>query len=68
MKNRTTTEELAGALSACLDQIHQMKGMFNDEDGAIQRAIASGEEVLAKYRTEQAGLRVQQGKTAGMRM
>lgn len=40
---------LAGALEACMEQISQMKGMFDDEDGAIQRAINSGEAALQMH-------------------
>jgi hypothetical protein len=33
-------------LSTLLHQIYQMKGMFSDEDGAIQTAIDEAEEML----------------------
>ena len=32
-----------GALNMCLDQIHQMRGMFDDFDGTIQDAIDAAE-------------------------
>lgn len=38
--------ELEGAVSALLTQVYQMRGMFDDEDGAIQGAVAEGEEAL----------------------
>ena len=36
--------DAVGALSAQADQIGQMRGMFGDEDGAIQTAVDAGEE------------------------
>lgn len=41
--------ELAGALANCIEQIHQMKGMFDDEDGTIQEALDAAEEALNRY-------------------
>lgn len=32
-------QTLAGALDTCVTQIEQMKGMFDDSDGAIQQAL-----------------------------
>lgn len=37
---------LAGALQACVLQIEQMKGMFDDSDGTIQDALDAAEESL----------------------
>ncbi|MCO5144556.1 MAG: hypothetical protein M9895_00105 [Aquamicrobium sp.] len=39
-----------GALSACMDQIHQMRGMFDDADGTIQDALDAAEDAQAKAR------------------
>jgi len=39
-----------GALSACADQIHQMRGMFDDTDSAIQDAVDAAEEAQEKAR------------------
>lgn len=43
--------DLAGALDSCLTQIYQMKGLFDDSDGAIQNAIDDAELVLQAHRT-----------------
>lgn len=40
---------LAGALDACVTQIEQMKGMFDDSDGAIQRALDDAETAGTEY-------------------
>lgn len=42
---------LAGALAGAVDQIGQMKGMFDDKDGAIQTALDDADEALARYST-----------------
>ena len=34
------------ALGQLLDQVYQMQGMFDDEDGAIERAVKDAEEAL----------------------
>lgn len=39
-----------GALSMCADQIHQMRGMFDDADGTIQDALDAAEDAEAKAR------------------
>jgi hypothetical protein len=39
-----------GALSASMDQIHQMRGMFDDADGTIQDALDAAEDAQAKAR------------------
>ena len=39
-----------GALSMCADQIHQMRGMFDDADGAIQDALDAAEDAEKKAR------------------
>ena len=39
-----------GALSACMDQIHQMRGMFDDADGTIQDALDAAEDAEKKAR------------------
>lgn len=48
---RDDAEDLAGALDSCLTQIYQMKGMFGDEDRAIQNAIDDAELALQYHRT-----------------
>lgn len=32
-----------------MEQIHQMKGMFSDDDGRIQEALDDAEEMIAEY-------------------
>ena len=39
-----------GALSMCADQIHQMRGMFDDADGTIQDALDAAEDAEKKAR------------------
>jgi hypothetical protein len=53
LRNHTVTPEISevvsglrGAISACLTQIEQMKGLFDDEDGAIARAVDEAEHEL----------------------
>lgn len=46
--------ELAAALNGLLDQVYQMQGMFDDSDGAIQRAVDDAEAALVRYRLGQA--------------
>jgi uncharacterized protein YukE len=41
--------DMAGALQACVDQIQQMKGMFDDSDGTIGAALQAAEEALDSY-------------------
>ncbi len=48
-------QALAGHLSNCMEQIGQMKGMFDDGDGSIQQAIDDADETLACYNAAQAG-------------
>ena len=38
--------ELAAALSGLLEQVYQMQGLFDDEDGAIAVAVADAEFAL----------------------
>lgn len=45
-KLRADLDSARGALSACLEQIYQMRGMFPDDDGAIAAAVAAGEAAL----------------------
>lgn len=40
--------ELAAALVECIEQIEQMRGMFDDQDGAIQACLARAEAALDK--------------------
>lgn len=40
-------QALRAALGQLLDQVHQMQGLFDDEDGAIARAVADAEEALS---------------------
>lgn len=51
---RDDVNDLAGALDSCLNQIHQMKGMFDDDDGAIQDAIDDAELALEQHRAAKA--------------
>lgn len=37
-----------GALDACMTQISQMQGMFDDIDGAIQEAMEAAEEAMSE--------------------
>lgn len=43
-------ESLAGALTCALEQIEQMRGMFPDDDGQIEGAVAARREALREYR------------------
>ena len=52
--HKNITKELAAALTSCLEQLDQMKGMFNDDDRAIAKAIDDAEKALAAYRVEEA--------------
>lgn len=38
--------EVRAALAQLLEQVYQMQGMFDDSDGAIQRAVDDAEKVL----------------------
>jgi len=40
---------LAGALDSCVHQLQQMRGMFDDQDGAIQKAIADAEQAMVDF-------------------
>ena len=40
------SEEIKEALEDLLEQAHQMQPMFDDEDGAIQKAITKAEDAL----------------------
>lgn len=42
----TVLKTSLGALDACLTQIGQMRGMFDDSDGAIQDAVDAAEEAI----------------------
>lgn len=42
-------DTLASALLDCVEQVHQMKGMFDDEDGAIQAALDSADLALSRF-------------------
>lgn len=44
-----------GAISALLDQVGQMRGMFSDEDGAIEDAVNAGNEALSVLRGQGQG-------------
>lgn len=39
---------LSGALESCMGQIEQMKGMFDDSDGAIQASLDDADEAMAE--------------------
>lgn len=45
----TAAPELSAALSGLLEQVHQMRGMFDDEDGTIQAAIDDSDAALSLY-------------------
>lgn len=45
----TAMQNMAGALQNCVDQIQQMKGMFDDADGAISAALQDAEEALDSH-------------------
>lgn len=47
--------DMAGALNESLTQIEQMKGLFDDADGAIERAIEDIDEAMSAYRAAAAG-------------
>lgn len=49
-KTRAVMKDMAGALQACVDQIEQMRGMFDDSDGTIGDALQAAEEALDSYR------------------
>ena|SRR6267154_495098 len=42
--------ELAAALRNLLGQTNQMRGMFRDDDGAIEDAVNDAEDALESYR------------------
>ena len=44
-------EDAVSALGECITQLEQMKGMFDDDDGAIQAAIEDGNAALEQTRT-----------------
>lgn len=46
----TAMQNMAGALQSCVDQIQQMKGMFDDADGAIAAALQDAEDALDSHR------------------
>lgn len=48
--HREVLDEAAGALSACVEQIGQMEGMFDDEDGTIADAVEAAEDALESIR------------------
>lgn len=58
MSNSQVCDALAGALEALLQQVEQMKGLFDDGDGSIQRAIDDAVKAQGAYRsaTASAGL------------
>lgn len=41
--------ELAAALGQLLEQVYQMRGLFDDEDGAIARAVQDAEQALEDF-------------------
>lgn len=53
-----TINNLKGVIGNLLDQIYQMKGMFDDEDKTIQTAIDEAEEVLGLKSTKQQAIEV----------
>lgn len=49
VEHATATRDMAGALQGCIDQIQQMKGMFDDADGTIEDALQSAEKALDSH-------------------
>jgi len=49
------TGELRGALSNLLEQVYQMRGLFDDEDGAIAAAVEGAERALARINAPRQG-------------
>lgn len=47
MDQTALIRELGASLGQLLEQVYQMQGMFNDEDGAIRRAVEDAEEAEA---------------------
>lgn len=48
--------DLAGALAGAVEQISQMKGMFHDDDGAIQQALDDAEDAMTTFSAPPAGI------------
>ncbi|WP_018234161.1 hypothetical protein [Thioalkalivibrio thiocyanodenitrificans] len=46
---QTVEAALAGALEQALEQIEQMRGMFDDGDGQIEEALHEGRKALDLY-------------------
>lgn len=46
---RAIAQDLAGALSSTVQQIEQMQGMFDDDDGTIQQALDDAEAASGRY-------------------
>lgn len=49
-KLQDDASHLRSSLQGCLDQMYQMQGMFNDDDGQIQAAIDDAEKQLEKLK------------------
>lgn len=45
-----TASTLTGALQSCMEQIQQMQGMFDDNDGAIAQSLEDGEKAMEEFR------------------
>ncbi len=41
-------QDMRDALEQLLEQVYQMQGLFDDDDGEIQRAVDAAEKALAK--------------------
>lgn len=48
LREHDEARELRAALGQLLNQVYQMKDMFDDEDGAIASAVAVSEALLAE--------------------
>lgn len=46
--SKPTLQDAASIIHDLLDQIGQMRGMFDDEDGCIESAVTGAEEFLRK--------------------
>lgn len=64
VEHATAMRDMAGALQGCIDQIQQMKGMFDDADGTIENALQSAEEALDSH-YQSLGLKGDRGGNAG---
>lgn len=49
VEHATAMRDMAGALQACIDQIQQMRGMFDDADGTIEDTLQSAEKALDSH-------------------